>query len=285
MKRILILSSFLTIILASCQKEIDWGIDNGGTGGGTEGDLLVKGVQITPSTNDTNIVTFKWDASKRLIEYKSAGEVNNIATNILHTINRAADGKIVSIISKSSLAFSIIDSVKYLPYYGTGTQLLYVIDTQFSPIFGNITDSIAYAYNGTGQLVNKKTYTNFFGSMDPSDSTIFAYDGSGNLTTQTSFASNGSGFETTASGITTITYDGHKSIATLGEEAHIILGSSLTATKHVTKQVTNQVATGTTYTTSASGSQFNSSDRPKSEGLSVTPQPPGYSMNVSYFYQ
>ena len=78
-------------------KRIDWGTGgsgsggngSGGSGGTTSGDLLVKALQITLATNDTNVLIFQWDANKRLILYQSSGFANSIAVDFSHSISRA----------------------------------------------------------------------------------------------------------------------------------------------------------------------------------------------------
>jgi hypothetical protein len=144
----------LALVIISCQKEITDGTPEqpgGGGGGNTNGNLLVKGIQITPATNDTNIVTAEWDASNRLKVYKTNGVVNGFPTQFTSTISRAADGRITKIFSKTDLVASFIDSVIYKPtYVGNTTQLEFVYSTQYSSLLGEINDSSVYTYNAAG---------------------------------------------------------------------------------------------------------------------------------------
>ncbi len=277
MKKLLLLFSVLMIVLVSCQKEIDWGL-----GVNSTADLLIKAVQVTPATNDTNIITFQWDAARRLLVYKSAGKVNGTATDITHTISRQADGKIAKIVSSSSLTAGFLDSAVYFPFYQSGSsKLSYVIDSQYT-VIGTIMDSTAYTYNGT-QIKSKETFIDFFGLV-PSGKQVYTYDGSGNITVVTDSIPNGSGGYDLGSTIT-YTYDSHRSMITLGEESFIVLGAANTSKNNFTKQVVNDVSGGNSYTTTSSQAQYNAADRPLKFTLSVTPQPPGYDMKLTLYYQ
>jgi hypothetical protein len=270
---------FLGFFIVSCQKEIDWGIQDP-----AEGDLLVKALQITPATNDTNVITFQWDANKRLLVYKSTGKVNGTATDILYTISRLADGKIGSIVSKSSLTAGFIDSVVYTPVYlPAGSQMSYVIDTQYT-VIGPIADSSAFVYDAAGMITSKETFTNLFGFLVPTGKTMYTYDGSGNVTHIDAYSPNGAGGYD-PSGTNTFTYDSHKNAAVLGDESFIVIGAENFSKNNATKSVNVDIAGGTTYTSTFSQQKFNSYNRPKQSSLSITPNPPGYDLKLLYYYQ
>jgi len=278
MKKLLLLFSVLMIVLVSCQKEIDWGVG----GGGTNGDLLVKALEITPATNDTNVVTFQWDANKRLLVYRSAGKVNGTVTDILYTISRLGDGKISKIVYKSSLFAGFVDSVVYEPHYlAASGRLSYVIDTQFT-IIGTLIDSSAFTYNASGQVSSKESFIDFFG-MTPTGKETYTYDANGNVPTLTTFSPDGAGGWDLASTVTS-TFDSHKTSVVLGEESYIILGATNVSKNNATK-VDNSVVAGNSYTGTYSQQQFNSFNRPTQSSLSVTPQPPGYDLKLLFYYQ
>lgn len=279
-KNNLILFCLLALVFASCQKEIDWST---GTSGGSNGDLLVKAHQITIATNDTNVLTFQWDASKKLLKYTSAGKVNGTLTDITHTITRLGDGNIQRIVSKSSLTAGFLDSTVYIPFYqAASSQLKYVIDTQYT-LLGPILDSSVYVYNGSGQVTSKETFTDFLGFVVPSGKETYVYDANGSITTISNYSYNGATYDLAAT--STHTFSNHKSAVTLKEESFIILGAANASPKEVTKLVTNAVSSGTTYTSTFSAQQYNSNDRPTQASLGVMPQPPGYNMKLIYYYQ
>lgn len=279
----------VSVFFISCQKEIDWGIagnnGSGGNGGNTSGDLLVKALQITPATSDTNTITFQWDANDRLLDYTSSGTVNSIQTDIIYSISRLTDGKIRKIVATSSLTAGVIDSIVYFPtYVAASSQLYYVIDTEYTAI-GQIIDSSAYTYNSSGMVSSKETSTEILGFTAPSSKETYTYDGSGNVTAITDYTANGTGGYDVASTVT-YTFDSHKNAVTLGEESYIVLGASNISKNNPTKTVTTDMTgTGVSYTGVVSQEQFNSNDRPTQASLSLTPQPPGYDLKLLYYYQ
>ena len=279
----------LAVAIVSCQKEITDGTPEqpggGGTGGNQNGNRLVKAQQITPSTGDTNIITLKWDAAGRLLEYNTNGVVNSSATQILIKIDRAADGKVTKIFSKSNLPMSFVDSVVSKVYYVPGTsKLAYSISTQYSSFLGEINDSSIYTYNGTGKIIAKESFQDFFGSMEPTSKQTYEYDGNGNITKIIDLSHDGVSY--TQDATTVNTYDGHKAAAPLGEEeCFVSLGAANVSVNNLVNQVTNAVSSGSTYTTVVSGITYNSFDRPMKATLTVNPIPPGYVNNLTYFYQ
>lgn len=283
MQKKIVFPLFLVIILASCQKEIDWNLPSGGggTGGGnTNGDLLVRALEITPATNDTNTIIFQWDANKRLLQYKSSGKVNGINIQITHTINRLSDGKIKNIVTKSSATAGVLDSVVYTFYY-TGSQLSYVIDTQYT-LVGLLRDSIGLVYDANGRISQKDTYLDFFGTASHTARETFQYDANGNVTNETVLIPDGlGGFD--PGSVSTYTFTTHKNAAVLGEESYVVLGVSNVSPNYPASKVSDAAGMNTTATFSQV--QYNSFDRPTQANLSVTPQPPGYDAKVLFYYQ
>ena len=269
----------LTLIIVSCQKEIDWGTGNNGT----NGDLLTKVLQITTATSDTNTITFQWDANKRLTEYKSTGKVNGTVTDILDRINRLSDGKVKNIIYKSSLTAGFLDSVIYTFYY-TGSQLSYVIDTQFT-IIGQLRDSMAFSYNAASKISLKDSYIDIFGFLTHATRETYKYDANGNLVADSIFSPDGAGgFDLVA--VSSNTFNSHKNSVVLGEESYVVIGASNVSKNFPVTSITDASAGGgTSYTGTFSQIQYNSFDRPSQGSLAVTPQPPGYNMKLFFFYQ
>lgn len=283
----LILALGLAMAILSCQKEITDGTPEqpgGGTGGNQNGNRLVKAVQITPATNDTNIITLKWDGSNRLLEYNTNGVVNGIAILITIKINRAADGKINTIFTSSDMPLSFIDSTVTKVYYVPGTsKLKYSFTTQYSAFLGELNDSTIYTYNAADKVISKESFQDFFGSMEPSAKQLYEYDANGNIVKITDQGHDGVSYNT--EGTTINTFDNHKSSVSLGEECFVVLGAANVSVNNLVKMVTNSVSSGSTYTTVMSGLEFNSFDRPMKATLTVNPIPPGYVNNLTYFYQ
>lgn len=281
MKRLLLISSVLMVVIVSCQKEIDLG-----TGANSFGDLLIKIQRITPASGDTSIVNFQWDASRRLVKYSATGEVDNNSGDFTHVIARAADGKILRINSES--AFFMADSIAYFPYYESGSfRLAYVIDSQYFSLGPTIMDSVVYTYNGGGRIIETETFSGLPGFLVPTGKKAFTYDGNGNLSVVIDSLPDGfGGYDLWAT--TTNTYDSHRPIYQIGEEAFIIadLDPMSISNKNSNKQTrVDAISPGNSYTTTNSQYQFNAADKPIKFTMSTIPQPPGYDMKLTMYYQ
>lgn len=289
MRHLLTALAFIAL-LTSCQKEISFDTDNpGNTGSGgtipgsTNGDLFVRGIQISPATNDTNILTCTWNSNKQLLTYNSDGRVQGVVIKINHTINRDATGKINTIISKTFMSGAISDSVGYRYSYN-GNKVNYILSGR-NTILGPQNDSTLLTYNSSNQVISKETFSDLFGSMDPLKKEEYQYDAAGNIRMVTTYTAD---FFTGAylqSGQLVYTFDSHKAAVVLGEEAFSIIGAGNISKNNMTKLVTDNVSSGTAFTASVTTSSFNSHDRPIKSTFVITPQPPGYNQKVEYYYQ
>lgn len=286
--------SLSALLIMSCQKELSYSLadpgggSNNGSGnpGSSNGDLLVKAVQVSPATNDTNTITFQWDASKRLTQYTSQGKVQGMAAAILHVITRDNSGKITRVLSKSSFPTASSDSAVYWPVYVTGTsKLAYVKAKEYGGFLGDVNDSAVYVYNAAGQVIQREIFSDLLGTMAPSAKNTFTYDANGNLLVNTQYTANFLTGSYSQPAVTTNTWGTHKSAVTLGEEAMISLDPANVSKNELLKQVTNAVQSGSTYTTTMSEQLYNSFDRPTKATLNLMPQPPGYTNKLTYFYQ
>lgn len=281
--------AIVTLLITSCQKDL---VDPAGTpptggGGGTSnGDLLVKAISITGA--DSTVINMKWDSNKRLIQYLSSGKTNGIATDSKTDIIRESNGNIKKMINSPMGGSAYVDSIVAYVYYQPGTsKIAYVKDINYSSLIGQFSDSIIITYNAAGKISSKETYFENFitGMMEKQSKNNYTYDAQGNLLTNvTSIADPVTG--SYAPGFTiTNSYDSHLAPANFGDEAFIVKGlnDESVSPNHIIKKV--QIGSGTDLTITMSQYQFNTSNRPTSELLSVTPVPPGYTLMVSYFYQ
>jgi hypothetical protein len=212
--------------------------------------------------------------------------VQGTAVSILHVISRDNSGKITKIVSKSTFPSASADSAVYWPTYVTGTsKLAYVKAKQYGGFLGDINDSAVYVYNAAGQVTQREIFSDWLGSMEPTNKNTFTYDANGNLLVNTQYNADVLTGVYTQSAATTNTFGTHKAGLTLGEEAMISLDPVNLSKNEMVKQVTNAVQSGSTYTSTFSEQQYNAFDRPIKATLNVTPQPPGYTNKLTYFYQ
>jgi hypothetical protein len=286
MKKIFaVIPLLLCLFLFSCQKEVDFangngGGNGGGTGGTSNGDLLVKALQVTTSTNDTNVITFQWDANKRLLAYNTNGKVNGVSLTLSLVITRESDGKIKKIVDNNSL-YVIIDSIVHYVHYKTGTTKLdYVISINYSTLLGDLKDSSSFTYNTSGKVFSKETFAeDLLGGITKSKSE-YTYDAGGNLITLKGYDENGSGGYDLSLTVN-YTYSSHKSAVVLGDESYIAMDAENASKSDLIKEVNDN------YTAIFSQQQYNSFDRPAQAHLNAAAQPPfpGFDMKVIYYYQ
>jgi hypothetical protein len=297
---------FIFILAASCQKGVEWastpstggtgGSGGGGTtGGGSNGNLLVKAMAITAGTTDTNMIYVTWDANQRLTQYKSTGKTNGIDASAQYDITRLPGGNIQKIFSKPFATLpgggGAVDSVVHLPFYQAGTsKLQYVKTTTYTSTF-NLVDSIVFTYNTAGMISMKKTYRESLvsGMIELQAQETYTYDTNGNLlTTNTSMADPFTGVLSPI-GNTTMTYNTHKGPSKLGEEAYIILSPENASPNYINTKIQTGTSGGGgvtgTITASLSNTQYNSFDRPTKGTISTSPVPPGYVLLYTYYYQ
>jgi hypothetical protein len=271
--RHILLPGMLLLLLTSCQKEIDWGLRSN-----KDGDLLYKALEISVVTNDTNTINFKYDTEKRLIEYHSKGKVNAQLIDMKYVITRDGSGKILKI--KETIS-GFIDSTIFLPTYANG-KLQYSISQTYASLFTQ-KDSSVFSYNSAGLVSGKKMYTDILGTMELTSEQFYTYDGSGNPIKIDYYASDMMGGMILFSSVTQ-TFTSRKNPVTLGEESFLILEPSNVAVNYISQRVINSVL-GQDFTTSITGQTFTNNNRPMQSLISTTPQPPGYDVKVTFFYQ
>ena len=262
------------LLFASCQKELDWGLHQD-----VDGDLLVKTLQITQETNDTNFITLQYDAEKRLIQYLSAGKVNGTATNISFKITRSADGKISRLVSKPGTPG--VDSIVYFPAYD-GDRISFCLDSTYTP-FLDIKDSTVLTYNSFGFCTEIEQYTDLFGTMEKMSKRSFVYDATGNPVSEKVFAPDGlGGFELMDDVM--YTYNDKKPAVKLGDESLIVFPITALANNDMTREEHDFVIAGERLVT-ITGQQYNAFNRPRQHAMTVVLPAPGYNLKLIHSYQ
>ena len=137
----------LTLFLAACQKEIDWGI-----GGTAANQLLVKVVAKT-GTSDSTVTTYIYNSQRKLIREATVTTTggNSVLTEFL--INRNTAGVITSSVLKSpDLAATGIDSLltRYNFSNNRYTSGVFTLD-----VMGlSFTDSALYTYDANERIIS-----------------------------------------------------------------------------------------------------------------------------------
>ncbi len=170
-----VLVFFLSVLLFSCQKEVDSTNPNTNTNTNT-GDKLVKVVD-KDGTNST-VTTYSYDAQGRITEEKITGMWGGIDVGYTTKVKRNSSGIITSKIEIDP-TFSV-DSVVTFFHYSSGKYTSSVSSITF---FGfTSSDSTIYSYNSSGKIIKDETYLSINGS--PFALTLkndYTYDAGGNL--------------------------------------------------------------------------------------------------------
>jgi hypothetical protein len=269
----------VSLLLFSCQKEIDWGWDNSGNG-----NLLVKTVSKTGS--DSTVTQYSYDASNRLVKEKMVGIASgfNIGSELI--IVRNASGIITQTIQKADALQqigidSLITRVNYDPSFSR-----YRSSVTDMVLFGlTINDSTAYFYDTNVRINSEIRYQSLQGSpFIPSLKTEYTYSPEGDITVLKQFSFDIATFSYNLLSTMNMTYDaGINPLKTNNNDAFVILRATYTSAH-------NPLQTGFTSPQNPAGDfnlstayTYNSSNRPTS---SVSTRTPGGAItNTTFYYQ
>lgn len=164
----------LTLFLAACQKEIDWGT-------GSANQLLVK-IVAKNGTTDSTITVYSYNAQRKLIKEQitSTAVGTGGGTQVEFIINRDASGVITSSVQKSpDLILTGIDSIvtRYNysnSKYTAGIFSLNVMGFAF-------TDSAVYTYDVNNRIISDQHYlkTSLFPLAIPILKNVYTYSADG----------------------------------------------------------------------------------------------------------
>jgi len=283
-KQLLILSSVI-VILASCQKEVDF--DPGGGGGGGGGTTNQKLVRIgTRSGADTTTTDYGYNTAGKLIRQYTAGNVQGTAFFFETKLNRNGSGIITSVVLKSDQFAALgVDSIVTVVKYNSGTSKYTGTITALT-IFGfDLKDSAVFTYDGSGKIIQEESFSAdpITGIYQKASKDVYTYLASGNVGNEKYYEWNDITLGYDLSEEYTDEYDAKVSPLQLGVEAIFIGDLVLGATNNLTKSIyvdatdpSNNETTSLTYT-------YNTANKPATAISTVTP---GSAVtNVTYTYQ
>jgi len=143
----------LLLFLASCQKEIDWGVN----GGGSPGTPLVK--TVSKEVTDSVVTLYTYDGNKRLVNVKITGKSQSIDVGNEERIYRNASGIVTRKTQiNAQLIAAGIDSTVTTIYYSS-SPARYISRVSGLTMFGiTVMDSTVLIYDGAGKLSEEHTY-------------------------------------------------------------------------------------------------------------------------------
>jgi hypothetical protein len=280
--KILIPVCLLVLGLASCQKEIDWGINGGG---GSAGTTLVK--TVSKEATDSVVTLYTYDANKRLINVKITGKSQGTDVGNEERIYRNAAGIVTSKTQiNAMLAAAGIDSTVTTVYYST-SPARYASKVSGISFFGvSVLDSTVLIYDGAGKVAEEHSYQAIPILFQPYELTLkvkYTYSPTGNLLETNSYSHDAStGADDLATSIK-YTYDSKTAAIKIPNDAYAIGHPDWVSVNNATKVDISSPISPAADRILNFAFTYNSNNRP---ATGVTTQTPGPIVtNLTYFYQ
>jgi hypothetical protein len=286
MRITILLFSLITLLLFSCQKEVDWSNSSNNTSdnNSTTGILLTKMVFKTGS--DSLVYTYGYDSNKKIISMKQAGiDDQGDAVNTEYHYHRNASGMVTdySIIDPDLVSYGI-DSITVIVHSNSSRYTSYVLNVNVPGYV--LLDSSSFVYNSSGKIIGEDFYESPLG--DGSDyylvqKTNYSYTSRGDLSRLDIHDFDETGTETFTASTFNINYDSKINPAYAGNEGFVLGQLDWVSPNNIISEqlqdsngsVDDQSVT-LTYT-------YNSTDRP--ETCAINGVPDNTVTNISYYYQ
>lgn len=272
----------LAFIFASCQKEIDWGINNGG---GTSGTTLVK--TVSKETVDSAVTVYSYDVNKRLINVKITGKSQGTDVGNEERIYRNAAGVITSMTQINNMLLAAgIDSTVTRINSSTSPDR-YSSKISSISLFGfSVMDSVLLLYNAAGKVIEEDTYQAIPLLSQPYELTLkvkYTYDAAGNITQTDTYSHDATtGADDLATTIK-YTFDSKTAAITLNSDAFAIGHPDWVSINNASKVEITSPTTPAANRTLNIVYTYNSNNRPKTGVNTQTPGP--VVSNLTYYYQ
>jgi len=266
--------------LASCQKEIDWGL-----GGNAVADKLL--VKISSKTgSDSTLISYTYNASKQLIGENTSGVSGTASVDNDLKIYRNSSGIIQKTVQvASALTANGIDSIVTRFNYNT-TLLRYTSSVFAVTVMGtNVKDSAVYIYDAAGKISFDEHYLKV--SILPPTLALknqYTYSADGlNVTVVQQSAATTIGGPISPQASQTYTYDSKKNPLVVKKEAIILFRTGLFNAQNPLKTVVTNTSDPTADFTMDYVYRYNSAGKPDSSYGTRTPG--GAVTAAKYFYQ
>lgn len=267
------------VVLASCQKEIDWGLNS------TTTELLLVRT-ISKSGSDSTIVDYTYNAGKQLIEEKTSGVAG--ATNLDNDLKiYRTTGSIIdrTVQVAAGLVSAGIDSVVTKYTYNSTTQQYSSAVFKLTLMGITITDSTVFTYDAAGKVI----YDELYQVVPPlpailSAKNLYSYSSDASkLLSVIQYAATTPGGPLSPIATQTFTYDNKTAPLIMKKEAVVLLRPTLFSSQNATKiTLTNTVDPSADFNLDLTY-RYNSSSKPDS---SFTTRTPGNTLTTTkFFYQ
>lgn len=272
----------ITLILGSCQKEIDWGTGN-------SGGVNQKLMQIKSQTGtDTSQVDYSYDAGNRLIRVKTAGISGGQSLDDDLVISRNSSGNITKGVQiAAALVAAGVDSIVTIYNYNASTSKYSYGISDLSIGGFSLSDSVAYTYDANGHISKDEHYIGISGSPIPIPPVltlrdVYTYSGS-NLVTIDQNAATTPGGPLTLVGTQAYTFDSKVNPLVIGDEAILLSRFDLFGANNTKQLVVISTTSPSNNVTADYTYKYNSRNKPDSSFGTRTPA--GTVTAAKYYYQ
>jgi len=225
-KQYILLLILGSIIIFSCQKEIEFEFKNENIPLDSTGQLLIKVVTRSPGSPDSMVTTLKYDNLKKLIEFDVTGSWPGFISEN-YKIIRNGQGNIYKVRSTIVDPSGIEITNSTLFYDATGTRVMYRIGDSRG-IGSDIRDSTVYQYDVNNKITQERILESYPG-ISPYVEVIrtnYVYDGKNNLIEATSYTDFLGSGNLQLDAVSTFSYDINNNPVQFNNEC-IVIGRNL----------------------------------------------------------
>jgi|SRR6185295_18912132 len=265
----------VTMVLFSCQKEIDFASAGGGSGGTT--DVLLQKL-VSRSGSDSSTLEFGYNSSKKLMTLNTTDVTSGTTSLTRERVERNSQGIIQKLIVKDDQYQQLgLDSVVTVMEYSSGRYVSKVTTIDLGIVV--FKDSVVLIYDGGGNVVTERIYDDLAtGNYEENAKIDYTYSGS-NIATIKQYSYDGS----TYSLVVTYSYDEYDnkvSPMNIGFEAFVFDSPAMYSSNNPTKSSIADSGSSQTFVTSYT---YNSANKPLTAMSAI--QPGNSTATGTYYYQ
>jgi len=274
-KNVLLLLIFVTAVLFSCQKEVDFANTNGGNGGTTDA-LLQK--MVSRSGSDSSTLEFGYNSSKKLMTLNTTDVTSGTTSLTRERVERNSQGIIQRLIIKDDQYQQLgLDSVVTVMEYSSGKYISKVTTIDLGVVV--FRDSVALIYNAEGKVITDRIYDDLAtGNYEENSKIDYTYSGN-NIAAIKYYSYDGS----TYSLVVTDSYDEYDnkvSPMNIGLDAFVFDSPAMYSFNNPTKSSISDQSSSQTFITSYT---YNPVNKPLTATSTI--QPGNSTATATYYYQ
>jgi len=274
-KNVLLLLIFVTAVLFSCQKEVDFANTNGGNGGTTDA-LLQK--MVSRSGSDSSTLEFGYNASKKLMTLNTTDVTSGTTSLTRERVERNSQGIIQRLIIKDDQYQQLgLDSVVTVMEYSSGKYISKVTTIDLGVVV--FRDSVALIYNAEGKVITERIYDDLAtGNYEENSKIDYTYSGN-NIAAIKYYSYDAS----TYSLVVTDSYDEYDnkvSPMNIGLDAFVFDSPAMYSFNNPTKSSISDQSSSQTFITSYT---YNPVNKPLTATSTI--QPGNSTATATYYYQ